>query len=129
MIELKDRPVTVLIHPKLELELKLRKQKAEIETNRPVKGGLTTYSLIAAFELESIRKSGEQIMKEILKLEKIPKYYFEIDGIEKEFVDVDVFKKLFMLVSILNKKKDQKQINVELSKIRGLKKNEAHIFW
>jgi len=129
MIELKERPVTVAVHPKLEYELKIRKQQTEELTERPMKGGLTTYSKLAAFELESIRKSGEELMQEIYKMNEIKTYKFEIDGTEEDFVNYNDFKKLYIFMAILNKKKDQKQINMDITKLRGLKKNEANIFW
>jgi len=129
MIEERERPVVVAVHPKLEVELKKRKKELESVTERPIKGGLTTYSEFAAFELEGIRKSGEIIMKEILKLKEIPIREIEISGAKRQFVAYEHFKKLFIFTSILNKKKDHKQINVDLSKLKGLKKNNAEIYW
>ncbi len=128
MIE-KNRPVTIAVHPKLEFELKERRKELEEVTNRPILGGLTTYSEFAAFELEGIRKSGAQINKEILKINSPEIFRFEINGIKRQFVPYEHFKKLFIFTSILNKKKDQQQINVDLSKIKGLKKNDIEIFW
>ena len=128
MIE-RERPVTIAVHPKLEAELKKRREELESVTKRPVRGGLTTYSEFAAFELEGIRKSGEQINKEILKIKEPEIFDFEINGSSRQFVTYEFFKKLFIFASILNKKKDQQQINVDLSKIKGLKKNEFKIFW
>lgn len=128
MIE-RNRPVQILVHPKLEYELKKRREELEDVTNRAVKGGLTTYSEFAAFELAAIRKSGSDINKEILKV-KTPKIFeFDITGTKRQFVTYENFKKLFILTSILNKKKDQKQINVDLSKLKGLKKNDCKLFW
>jgi hypothetical protein len=129
MIEEKERAVTVAIHPKLEAELKARKEELESATGKPIKGGLTTYSKMAAFELEAIRKSGDELRKEILKLNKVPIFNFNVDGENKDFVDYDYFKKLFIYLSILNKKKDQQQINVDLTKLKGLKKNNVEIYW
>jgi hypothetical protein len=129
MIEEKDRPVTIAVHPKLEFELKVRKEELESITEKPVKGGLTTYSRIAAFELEAIRKSGEELKKEILKLKEIPIYKFVLNDQDSEFVLYEHFKKLFIYTSILNKKKDQQQINVDLTKLKGLKKNNVEIYW
>lgn len=129
MIEEKDRAVIVAVHPKLENELKIRKQELESVTERPIKGGLTTYSKIAAFELEAIRKSGDEIVEEILKIQDIPVNKFSLDGVETEFVQYEYFKKLFIYLAILNKKKDQHQINVDLTKLKGLKKNDVKIYW
>lgn len=129
MIDEKDRAVIVAVHPKLENELKIRKQELESVTERPIKGGLTTYSKIAAFELEAIRKSGDEIVEEILKLQDIPVNKFSLDGVETEFVQYEYFKKLFIYLAILNKKKDQHQINVDLTKLKGLKKNDVKIYW
>ena len=128
MIE-RERPVTVAVHPKLEFELKKRKEELENVTNRPVKGGLTTYSEFAAFELEAIRKSGDEINQEILKIKKPQIFEFEVYGSKRQFVTYEHFKKLFIFASILNKKKDQQQINVDLSKLKGLKKNDCKIYW
>jgi hypothetical protein len=129
MISERDRPVAIAVHPKLEVELKMRKQELEEITGKPIKGGLTTYSQIAAFELESIRKSGEDINKNILNLKNTEIYRVTINNQTMDVVPYDYFKKLFILVSILNKKKDQKQINIDLSKLKGLKKNNAEIYW
>ena len=129
MIEEKERSVIVAIHPKLEFELKERKMELESITGKPIKGGLTTYSKIAAFELEAIRKSGDEIKKEILKLRNIAIYKFNLNGEETDFVPYDYFKKLFIYLSILNKKKDQQQINVDLTKLKGLKKNDVKVYW
>ena len=124
-----ERPVTIAVHRKLEFELKKRREELEGVTNRPIRGGLTTYSEFAAFELEAIRKSGEDLVREALKLEHPEIYNFDINGIRRQFVSYEHFKKLFILTSILNKKKDQKQINVDLSKLKGLKKNNVEIYW
>jgi len=124
-----SRPVTVAVHPKLEAELKERRKELESITSRPIRGGLTTYSEFAAFELEAIRKSGCEISKEILKIKAPRIFEFEINGIRRQFVAYENFKKLFILSSILKKKKDQKQINVDLSKLKGLKKNDVKIYW
>lgn len=129
MIDNNDRPVTIAVHKKLEIELKHRKKELEDVTGRPVKGGLTTYSEFAAFELEGIRKSGSQILQEVLKLQNPEIFNFEVNGVERQFVSYEHFKKLFIFASILNKKKDQQQINVDLSKLKGLKKNDAKIYW
>jgi predicted transcriptional regulator len=125
----KERPVTVAVDPKLEIELKLRKQELENETGKPIRGGLTTYSKMAAQELECIRKSGEDIYKNILKLEQVPIHNITINGENKQVVEYDFFKKLFIFVKILNKKKDQRQIQIDVSKLKGMKKNEINIFW
>jgi len=128
MIE-RTRPVTIAVHPKLEFELKKRREELENVTERPIRGGLTTYSEFAAFELEAIRRSGKQINKEILKIKTPDVFEFEVKGVDRQFVPYEHFKKLFIFASILNKKKDQQQINVDLSKIKGLKKNDVNIYW
>jgi len=129
MIEEEDRPVIVAVHPKLEKELKERRAELEDITGRPIKGGLTTYSRMAAFELESIRKSGNELLKEIIKIKTIPIHKFNLNGNIVDVVEYEHFKKLFIYMSILNKKKDQQQINVDLTKIKGCKKNNVEIFW
>lgn len=125
----RSRPVTIAVHSKLEYELKKRREELESITSRPIRGGLTTYSEFAAFELEAIRKSGYKINKEILKIKTPGIFEFEINGVNRQFVTYEHFKKLFIFASILSKKKDQKQINVDLSKIKGLKKNDCKIYW
>ena len=129
MTEEEDRPVIVAVHKKLERELKMRRDELEGITGRPIKGGLTTYSRMAAFELESIRKSGEELLKEILKIKSISTHKLNVDGNIIDVVAYEHFKKLFIYMSILNKKKDQQQINVDLTKIKGCKKNNVEIFW
>lgn len=124
-----ERPVVVAVHKKLEFELKERKRELESVTGRPVKGGLTTYSEFAAFELETIRKSGDAINAEILKLNSPEVHDVEVDGMNRKMVPYEHFKKLFIFASILNKKKDQKQINVDITKLKGLKKNDVRIFY
>lgn len=124
-----ERPVIVAVHKRLERELKKRREELEGITGRPVKGGLTTYSRMAAFELESIRKSGKELLKEVLKLKDVETYKFKINGNMEDFVRYEHFKKLFIYMSILNKKKDQQQINVDLTKLKGCKKNNVEIFW
>lgn len=129
MINERERPVTIAVHPKLEFELKKRREELESVTERPVKGGLTTYSELAAFELETIRKSGEEINQEILKMKETEIREFEVHGVKRQFVTYEHFKKLFIFASILNKKKDNQQINVDLSKLKGLKKNDVKIYY
>jgi len=129
MIIDRERPVTIAVHPKLENELKERRKELESVTNRPIRGGLTTYSEFAAFELEGIRKTGDEINKEISKLDKPNIFEFEINGVKRQFVTYEHFKKLFIFASVLKKKKDQQQINVDLSKLKGLKKNDVKIYW
>jgi len=68
------------------------------------------------------------LLKEILSLDKIPVNKFFVDGVELDFVRYEYFKKLYIYSSILKKKKDQQQINVDVSKIKGLKKNEIK-YW
>ena len=80
------RPVTIAVHPKLEFELKMRRAELENVTCRPIKGGLTTYSEFAAFELEGIRKSGEEIKKEISNIKDPDVFNFEVNGIQRQFV-------------------------------------------
>lgn len=124
---MEERPVVVAIHPTLKEELDLRKTFFEDYTGK-VKGGLTTISEMAAIELKSIRKSGDEI-KEIIKANTPKRHNFDIHGEIQEFVLYEDYKKLFILLSILNKKKDQQQISVDLSKLKGLKKNEANFLW
>lgn len=118
------RPIVVAVHPNLVDELKQRRDLMEKETGRKTKGGITCFSEMAAFELMLLRASGENIMREILNLDNIPIHKCFENGIEKEFVPYEIFKKLYIYSSALNKKKDIKQIKVEVSKIKGMKKNE-----
>ena len=124
-----ERPVVAAIHQRLIDELKERKDVIENETGRKAKGGITCFSELAALELNSIRKSGDQIFKEILKIRKLPVKKITERGVEREYIPYEVFKKLQILASSLNRKKEQKQIRVEITKIRGLKKNDIKYFW
>jgi hypothetical protein len=124
-----ERAVVIAVHPKMEYELKRRKEELEKITGKPIRGGLTTYSKFAAFELETIRKSGEEINREILKVGAPEIYEFDVEQEKRQFIAYEIFKKLFILTSILNKKKDHRQINVDLTKIKGLKKNDAKIYY
>ena len=128
-IEEDERPVVAAIHPKLIEELKIRKETIEKETGRKAKGGVTCFSEMAALELRSIRYSGDKILTEILKFKDVPIQKLIINGREEEFVSREIFKKVFIFCSVLSRKKDQSPIKVEITKIRGLKKNEIKYFW
>lgn len=119
-----DNAKVVAVHPKLLEELKIRKDMVENETGRKAEGGITAFSEMAALELRSIRNSGSRIMSEILKLKSIPVKKFVINGVEREFVPYELFKRLIIMASVLNRKKDQPSLKIEITKIRGLKKNE-----
>ncbi len=125
----KVRPITAAIHPRLVNELEIRKNQIESETGRPVEGGKTSFSEMAAMELWSLRQSGKRIMEEILKIKCPEVYKFQINGVETEFVPYWIFKKLFILSSTLSRRKDHNPIRVEIKKIKGLKKNEIKFFW
>jgi len=101
----------------------------EDETGRKTKGGLTCFSEMAAHELKCMRLTGEELLKEIIKTNHPPVKKFLVNGVETEFVPYEIFKKLYIFSTALKKKKDHKQIRVEVSKIRGLKKNEISYFW
>ena len=120
-----EKPVVIAVHPSLISELKLRKEIFENETGRKTRGGLTCFSEMAANELKMSRMSGDEIMKEILKIKDIPIKKFVEEGVVKEFVSYDIFKKIFILSSALNKRKDQKQLKMEIIKIKGMNKNEV----
>lgn len=121
--------ITVRVHPLLVEELKIRKETIERETERKAKGGLTIFSELAALELKGIRHSGSEIMRELLKLKDIPVKKFDDEGVEKDFVPYEIFKTLYRFASVLSRKKDQNSIRMEITKIRGLKKNEVKLFW
>jgi hypothetical protein len=129
MIFEKERPIVAAVHPKLIEELKHRQISMEEATGRKTRGGMTTFSEQAGYELESIRTSGQRIMSEIFKLKEVPIKKFIINGIELDFVPYEYYKKLYIFSSVLHKKKDQKQIKVEVQKIKGLQKDEVKIFW
>ena len=127
-----ERPITVAVHPKLIEELKFRKEFIEKYTGRRAKGGLTTFSETAAMELKAIRESGNKIMSEIMKIMKIKDNYFKKIsdmGIEREYVPFEIFKKMYILCSVLNRKKDHNLLKMEVTKIRGLDKNEIIHLW
>jgi len=124
----KDAKV-VAVHPRLLEELKIRKEIIENEIGRKFEGGITCFSNLASIELWSIRQSGNKILKDILKLEKIPVSKFTVNGSETEFVPYWIFKNLYILLSVLKNKKDNNLIRAEITKLRGLKKNEIKYFW
>lgn len=125
---LEERPIVIAAHPNLIEEFKIRKKIIEDETSRKNRGGLTVISEMAAMELKMIRMSGDKIYNEILKIKSpIIKQFSEEPN--NCYVPYELYKKLYILSSTLYKKKDQQQINVEISKIKGLKKNEVKCFW
>jgi hypothetical protein len=119
----------VAVHPRLKEELKLRKDLIENETGKPTKGGITTFSAMAAMELKALRQSSDQIIKEVLKLKEIRANKFIVNGKEESFIPYEVYKKLFIFLSVISRKKDNNPIRVEITKIKGLKKNEIKYFW
>lgn len=131
----KVRPITVAIHPNLKHELEIRKEIIEKELGRKTHGGITCFSEMAALELWALRQSGKKIMSEILKLSKneesLDKYIhkFKINGVEQPFIPFWIFKKIYIFSSVLNLKKDEKNIKMEVHKIRGLKKNDIKYWW
>lgn len=124
-----ERPIVAAVSPDLIEELKFRQAILEDETGRKTRGGLTTFSKLAARELKAMRCSGEELMFQLIKNKNPPVRKFLVNGAELEFVPYELYKKLYILASALNKKKDQQQIHVEVSKIKGLKKNEVKMFW
>jgi len=117
----KERPVVVQVHRDLIEELKIKKQKFLKELGTKTRGGITTFSKLAAYELKLLRKSSEQIEKEIVNHDKNIKVE-RING--KDYVPYEFYKKLFIYTSVLYKKKDQPSIKLDVSKLKGLKKNE-----
>lgn len=132
MFNTEERPVTVAVHPRLIDELKIRKEYIEKCTGRKTRGGLTTFSETAAMELKSIRESGNKIMEEINKTfrnkDLVIKKITEM-GVEREYVPFELFKKMYDLCSVLCRKKDINIIQLELTKMKGLKKNEIIALW
>jgi ABC-type uncharacterized transport system ATPase subunit len=112
------------VHRNLEEELKKRKEYMENITGRKTKGGLTNYSEMAAMELNTIRKEGDKIIRDILKIKEVPIKKVVEMGIEREYVSYELFKKLHIYVSILSKKRDSSQFHVEVAKLKGQQKNE-----
>lgn len=122
MFEEKDR-VTVQIHQDLKEELDKRKEF--LTTNYIPNGGIRTASLLAAFELKLIRQSKEELKKEFLSLEKPKIFNFDCEP----YVKMEDYIKLFNFAAIINKRKDKQQINVDFSKLKGMKKNDVKISW
>lgn len=116
-------PITVQIHPNLKFELDKRKEMLTL--NHVPNAPFRTASLLAAFELETIRKSRKELERDFLNL-KNPNI-FDFGG--SSFVKIEEYIKLFNFASSIHKKKDQKQINVDFSKIKGIRKNDVQIFW
>ena len=115
--------ITVQIHPNLKYELDRRKEFLTVRY-RP-DGGFRTASQLAAFELQMIRVSQEDIKKQIKKLEN-PNTI--IQGSET-FVNINDYITLMKFAASLNKRKDNKQINIDFSKIKGVKKSDVKIRW
>lgn len=115
----------IAVHPNLLEELKIRKELVERETERPTEGGITAFSGMAALELKLLRQSSDKIINEVLHLKELKSYKVG----ERHFIPYDDFKRLLMLLSVLNRKKDQSPIKIEITKIRGLKKNEMKYLW
>lgn len=126
MINNEPRPVVIACHQALQDELKIRQEEMFKETKRKTKGGITTFSKIAAWELSLIRQSGNEIKAEIDSINS-EKEIKVIDG--QEFVPFHLYKKLLILTSILNKRKDTNQIILDIQKPRGSKKNEINFGW
>jgi hypothetical protein len=121
-----EEPITVSVHPSLVEELKERQRQIVVETGRKCRGGITTFSRLAAMELRLSRESGHNIMEELKKIGKS----LEIKRIDnREYVPYEFYKNLYIFSSALMKKKDHKQIRVEVSKIKGMQKNEVEILW
>jgi len=121
-----DKPVTIAVNTKLQDELKIRQKEILQETGRRMRGGITSISEVAALELSLIRQSGYMISKHI------EKEFRNIQFIQKEGIDYVPFflyKKLYILMSILNKKKDENQIILQIFKPRGSKKNVHKVLW
>lgn len=123
-----EKPTTILVHPSLVEELKERQRIFFEETGRKNNGGLTTFSRLASLELRAMRLSGDELFKEIKRKHKdIKKYMIIEDG--TQYVPFELYKNLYIFASALSKKKDQKQIKVEIAKIKGIQKNEINILW
>lgn len=120
------RPVVIACHPLLQEELKIRQEELFKETGRKTKGGITTFSKIAAWELSMIRQSGNEIKSQIEDINQQIKTKV-VDG--EEYVSYHLYKKLYILTSILNKRKDTNQIILDIHKPRGSKKNEINFQW
>lgn len=121
----KERPRVCAIHRDLEREFKIRKEEMEELTGNKIDGGLTTISQLVAHEIRLLRGSKEEIEKRIAEAKKISIKKFN----EVKYIEYQVYQKLLNLCSILSKKKDNRQIIIDISKIRGLKKNELEFFW
>lgn len=121
-----DPPVTVAVHPMLLEELKAMQSQIFEETKRKSLGGVTTYSKLAALQLRLIRTQGKSIWDELKKNHKNIDVKI-IDGIE--YVPYTLYKNLYIYSEVLSKKKDNKQIKVEIAKIKGIQKDEINILW
>jgi len=123
-----ERPIVAAVHPTLIEELKIRQRIFEEETGSPARGGLTTFSQLAAQELKAVRMSGNKISEEIEGLKELPSRKFNVEGAILDFVPREAYKKLYIFASALKRKKDMPQIRVDVSKIKGLKKHELQFF-
>ena len=129
MINNIDRPVVVSVHQSLIDELKIRQDYMRNITGKKTQGGLTTFSKLAAIELKSLRLTSNKLLKEIIKNQHPPIIKLPLNGSILPFVPYEFYKKLYIFSVALRNKKDTKQITLDVSKLKGLKKNNAKIYW
>lgn len=107
-------------------ELQIRKEELEKNTGYKIQGGIPVISHIAALELRRVRSAGDKILADIaIHNKSVKKYTFE----NEQYVKVDDWNKLLGYLKSLSKKKDTSQINLEIHKIKGIKKNEIINIW
>jgi hypothetical protein len=123
------RPVVIAVHPNLINELKIRQEEFKIQTGRN-SGGLTIFSELAAQELKYLRMSNQELYNTFNNIKvKINPIKIDVCGEERMFIPYEDFKKIIGVTHSLFRKKDQKQIKLEIQKVKGLKKNEIKFLW
>jgi hypothetical protein len=135
-IELYDEhrnAVVLAIHPILANELKIMKFEMEKLGGLPTEGGFTSYSEIIGRQIRLMRekKENKDLMQYISDSEisiKNPIMHNSEKGVIP-CIPLEVFKKVFISLIALNKMKDEQQVRFELTKIKGIKKNEIKFLY
>lgn len=129
------RAVILAVHPLLANELRMLKHIMEKENNfLPPEGGYTTYSKILGEQIRQIRLGNKD--PELRRMIFESKNYLKEPLMYKNFEDqiipcipLGLFKKLYLMLLTLNSKKDQQKIRLEISKMKGIQKNDVKFIY
>ncbi len=118
-----ERPVRIWVHPNLKIILSdlnnILDKKSVEETSYHIPSGLPITSEIAAIILKKILENKKTLIS-VEKLKSVTKFNINISEELKEPV-------VFLISSNWNQltDKDKEYLNLELQKIKGIKKNEV----